>query len=470
MHRDNFKEEEQQQRIQQLVDRYETMLAEGTVVFFERHEFVKLLDHYEERLQIYKAFELIEYAVSQHPYSATFLVRKAQILSDDNQEPEALELLETAEMLDASDMDIYLLRADILARYGRFDDAFAVLDGAAMRFSEADKDELYVGYASIYEQQENYGAMYDYLEKALLANPDNEPALERIWLPVEFQQRYTDSVVLHNRLLDRDAYNHQAWLNLGHAYAGLGEYAQAAEAYEFAFTVQEDFEIAYVHAGEAYMELEAYEAALYVYKAALAEFGRHSKFAMQAGNCLRELNELRQARYYYKKAVKYDPNNSQALYLQGETYAQEGRWKDALPVYEKARALVTDDAKYIAAVAESHYQLDDNVLANELFKEAVLLDLTNDEIWVQYISFLIAIEEYALAHETIALAEQHCDDDLELQCCRVAAFYQDKHPKEALQRLQVLLIEDDEAGEVLFDLFPELKSASAIVRLIKDWA
>lgn len=469
MHRDNFKEEEQQQIIQQLVDRYESMLADGDVVFFERHEFIKLLDHYEERLQLYKAFELIEYALSQHPYSATFLVRKAQILSDDNQEPEALALLDTAEMLDASDMDIYLLRADILARYGRYEDAFEVLDNAEIRFSASDRDELYVGYASIYEQQERYDLMYDYLAKALTANPDNEAALERIWLPVEFKQRYAESADLHNKLLDRDAYNHQAWLNLGHAYVGLGRRAEAAEAYEYAFTIQEDFEIAYVHAGETYMDLEDYASALRVYKSALEEFKRHSRFAMQVGNCLRELNELRQARYYYKKSFKYDPNNSQALYLQGETLAQEGRWKEALVVYEKARAL-SAEPKYLAAVAESHYQLDDNVLANELFKEALLIDLTNDEIWVQYISFLIAVEEYALAHETITLAEQHCEDDLELQCCRVATFYNDKHPKEALQRLQVLLIEDDEAGEVLLDLFPELASVSSIVRLIKDWA
>lgn len=445
------------------------MLADGDVVFFERHEFVKLLDHYEERLLLHRAFEVIGYASSQHPYSATFLVRKAQLLAEDNQEPEALALLETAEMLDASDMDIYLLRADIMARYGRFGDALAVLDNAQMRFSSADADEWYVGYASIYEQQERYDLMYDYLAKALMANPDNEVALERIWLPVEFKQCYEESATLHNHLLDRDAYNHQAWLNLGHAYVGLGRLADAVEAYEMAFTIQEDFEIAYVHAGETYMGLEDYASALRVYKSAMEVFERHSRFAVQAGNCLRELNELRQARYYYKKAFKYDPSNSQALYLQGETYAQEGRWKEALPVYEQARAMLTD-AKYIAAVAESHYQLDDNVLANELFKEAVLLDLTNEEIWVQYISFLIAIEEYALAHETIAMAEEHCEDDLELQCCRVATFYKDKHPKEALQRLQVLLIEEDEAGEALLDLFPELEKVSAIVRLIKDWA
>ena len=465
MYRDDFREEEQQQDVQLLVKQYEEMLNEGGIGFFEKHEFTKLLDYYEIEQNTHKALEVIEHARVQHPFTATFLVRKAQFLMDENREPEALELLEQAEHFDASEMDIYLFRAEILASYGRFDDALASLEYAKIRISQSDIDELHLAYASVYEHQEDFDKMFNSLQDALLADPDNEDALDRIWLCVELGNKYQESLSLHNHILDLNAYNYMAWFNLGHAYLGLSSNEKAAEAYEFAFTIKEDFEIAYNYCAEAYAETELYEDAIRVYKEALTVFPQNFEFHMHLGSCHEAQNQFRLARNCYIKAARINEKSAKAYFCLGECYAQEERWIHALSAYQSAVKIEDRNPEYLAAVAEAHYQLDDNEKADELFKEAIILDTSNTEIWVQYISFLIALDSYEMAYEAVEVAEEYCEA-LEVQCCKITVFYLHNHRKEALNMLQIMLLSDIGTADMLLDLFPDLKEEIPIMNLI----
>ena len=96
MYRDNFKEE--QEDIKLLVSRYEEMLTNEGIGFFEKKQFTQLINYYEARDKTKQALYVIENALEQHPFSATFYIRKAQFLIDANKEPEALDLLEQAEI------------------------------------------------------------------------------------------------------------------------------------------------------------------------------------------------------------------------------------------------------------------------------------------------------------------------------------------------------------------------------------
>lgn len=467
MYRDNFPEEDREEDMDALVIAYETMIGETNVRFFEKKEFTQLINYYENKQLTEKALEVIEYAIEQHPFTAQFLVRKAHILIDAQQETEALQLLEQAEHFDASNMDIFLLKADILARHNRFDEAFDILEYAKIRISQSDMEELHLAYANIYEHQENFDKMFDSLKAALLADPDNEDALERIWLCTELARKYQESIDLHNQILDKNAYSHWAWFNLGHAHIGLNNFEAAAEAYEFAFTIEEDFEMAYNYCAESFLEMENFDEAIRIYKSALTIFPKHLEFCMQLGSCYEAINQYPQAKNYYIKAARIDKTNAKIYFRLGECYSEEERWVHALSAYESAMNLAKDNPEYIAGVAEANYQLDNNEKANELFKEALEIDTMNLDTWVQYISFLIALEQYDNAYEAIEIAEKYCNE-LELKCSKIAAMYWHKHRKEALQLFQFLLLENKKAFETLFHLFPELEKEQAILRVIAN--
>lgn len=463
MYRDHFQEEEQD--YQALVTLYERMLKEGEIAFFEKHEFTNLINYYEQQDKTDNALKVLDFAFEQHPYSATFFIQKAQILMEQNQEAQALKLLEVAELYDSSDTDIYLTRAEIFSSFSRFDEALSTLESIKLRMSQSDTDELHLAYATIYEDMEEYDKMFNALEKVLAFDSENEAALERIWLCTELAERYQDSVVLHNKVIDNNAYNHIAWYNLGHAYFGLHAYEKAAEAYEFAFVIKENFHLAYTFCSEAWTELGNYQNAIKALKQGLEVFPKSFDLSMQLGKTYERINSFRQAKNCFIKAARIDPSSSVAYFHLGECYAQEERWIHALSAYESAMKNEAGNAMFTAAVAEANYQLDNNEKADELFKEALVLDTTNNELWVQYISFLIALDLYDEAREAVTVAEEYCET-IEIQCCKIAVLYQNKLQKEALQLLQMMIYEEKGAGKIFLELFPDFREEPAILEFL----
>ena len=90
---------------------------------------------------------------------------------------------------------------------------------------------------------EDYNKMFESLQNALVADLNCEEALERIWLCTELANKYKESAVLHNQILDKNAYSYLAWYNLGHAYNGLKMNKEAIEAFEFSYVIRENFEL-----------------------------------------------------------------------------------------------------------------------------------------------------------------------------------------------------------------------------------
>jgi len=463
MYRDNFKEE--QEDIKLLVRQYEGMLTNEGVGFFEKKQFTQLINYYEARNKIKKALYVIENALEQHPFSATFYIRKAQFLIDANKEPEALDLLEQAEIYDASEMEIYLIRSEILSTYRRFDEALSILEYAEIKMSKSDLDELHLAYANIYEDMEDYDKMFEALQNTLLIDLDNEEALERIWLCTELANKYEESASLHNQILDQNAYSYLAWYNLGHAYNGLKMYEKAIEAFEFSYVIREKFELAYISSVDVLFEVNDYDGAITCLKTGLEFIPKSFELYMLLGKSYEAKEAYPEAKSAYIKAARINDKSGEAFFRLGECYAFEERWVHALSAYENAYKLEQFNAEYAASVGEAHYQLDNNEKANEFFKAALELDITEINIWVQYISFLIDIEEFDLAFEAITIAEEYCQD-VELKCCKIAACYQGNKSQEGTLLLLQALMEEENFGILLFELFPDLKEESEILNII----
>jgi hypothetical protein len=63
-----------------LVQRFEQMLAEGTNLFFDLHEFEHVIQHYSIRSQWQKAFKACEAAFSQYPFASELGIEKVRVL------------------------------------------------------------------------------------------------------------------------------------------------------------------------------------------------------------------------------------------------------------------------------------------------------------------------------------------------------------------------------------------------------
>src|SRR5690606_17193071 len=123
------------------VERYEEMIRNKEHYFFDSQAFEGIIDFYIEKNDPIKALQVVDYAVSQHPYVASFFIKQAQLLTIVSKTEQAFEALEKAQSLEPSEIEIYLIRGGIFSTLGRFDEAMAELN-TALSLSENSADVL----------------------------------------------------------------------------------------------------------------------------------------------------------------------------------------------------------------------------------------------------------------------------------------------------------------------------------------
>src|SRR5690606_15215819 len=89
------------------VERYEEMIRNKDQYFFDSQAFEGIIDFYIEKDDPIKALQVVEYAVSQHPFIAIFFIKQAQLYSIISEYENALQSLSRAETLEPSEIDIY---------------------------------------------------------------------------------------------------------------------------------------------------------------------------------------------------------------------------------------------------------------------------------------------------------------------------------------------------------------------------
>jgi tetratricopeptide (TPR) repeat protein len=458
---DDFRED-----VNSLVERYEKMMRENSTRFFEESSLEQIIEYYEENNQYDRAIEVTNIAITQHPFSASLIAKKAQLLFDLKQFQEALDLLDKAIILDPADINIYLLKADIYLWLNDFKKAIAIIDDCLQLASKEEQPDLYLELADIYEECEKYEKVFECLKHTLELDPDNEEALNRIWFCVEVTEKYEESAALHNQLIDHNPYSYLAWFNLGHAYTGLGLYEKAVEAFELAIAIEDKFEFAYKDCAEVYFHLKEYQkAADYFIKAALVS-KPYKELYFSAGECYEKLKDYNKARFYYRKATTLDPYYDNAFYKIGVTYQAEGKWENARQAYERANKLNPHDVIYIASLGKAYLQ-------NNLPEKAVavlspLLDkkCMKREVWLDAACAMFHAKMLREAFHTLDHAISLFENNAEFYYIKSAYYYLAGNKKEALLNLETALLKKWKLHKIIFNIAPEMEYDAASLNLI----
>src|SRR3954467_15869106 len=152
--------------IVELIQQYEQASESRQPVFFAEENFEQIIHFYEENGESNKVLRVVESALEQYSFSSFFHTKKAEILANQKHFDEALSVLEIAEMLDPTDINILLIRADVHLWQGRHSEAMdQVNQGLALASISEDKCELYLQMADIFEDQEKFPEMTDALKK-----------------------------------------------------------------------------------------------------------------------------------------------------------------------------------------------------------------------------------------------------------------------------------------------------------------
>lgn len=448
-----------------LVNEFEAMSQKGNVSFLAEQDFQKLINYYEKEFLFEKAIEVADHALSQYGFSADFHIKKAQLFLATRNSEKAMSILDEAEVYAPAELDIHILRAKIFSSLGQYTKALTLIDLIKEKAADTELSGIYLCEAQIYECLKEYDKMFASLKLALHFDPDNEEALERVWVCTELTKKYLESISFHLKVIDRNPYAYLAWYNLGHAYSCEGEYEKAIEAYEYSFIINEEFELGYRECADLCFQVCQYPKALSYYLDALELFGPDSDLLANIGECHMEQKEYDRAKDYFTKASKLDPYNDEVHYYLGLCHSKEDRWLSAINAFFKAIEIEDRREEYFSNLAMAFSQIGEFAKAHYYYLKATEIGPEQCEIWKAHISFLIKLGELEKALEVVEEAEFHTVG-AELMYCRAACLFAMDQHADGMEILRLALIEDLEMAQMIYDILPSLKENVQVHHLV----
>lgn len=374
--------------LEELLSQYEQLRTGGASVFIDEESFERLIDHFQQNEQAEKALEAAVLGAERYPYSSSLLIRKADMLIIHRRYKEALRMLDQAQVLDARDINIYILRTDAFLALDQPEKAVVLLEEALSLFEGEEKVELLFELADVYDDYEDFEKVFDCLREVLLVDPLNEEALYKICFWTDFTGRNEEGITLHLQILEDHPFSELAWFNLGAAYQGLKLYEKSIDAYKYAVAIEDKFDYAYRNMGDAYIRLRKYRDAIEVLER-VHELAKPEDVIYEAiGYCYEKLKQPALARLQYRKASHLRPEDSRLLYKIACTYFTETKWGAAYKQLEAALRLFKNDFDYQILAGQCAEQMGNLKDAVVHFMQAVQVKPRNIRGWEELVRCL----------------------------------------------------------------------------------
>lgn len=452
-----------------LLKRYEEVKNGEAASIMDEEDFERIIEYFSQNSNEEQALLACDIARTYYPFSASVLLLKAEILTQAQKFGQALKVLDEMEQYDQHNLDATLLRSDILLGQFKYDQAALWLEQKSKEFENKDKIEILLELSDVYDECEEFDAVFDTLKRVIKIDRRNEEALQKICFWAEFTHRLEESVTLHTQLTEEDPYNALAWFNLGAAYQGLKLYEKAIDAYEFCVAIDEKFEFAYRNMADAYMRLKWYERAIDVLEKHL-EIAKPEDVIFEAmGYCWEKQKNFQRARYYYRQASQLSPQDDTIFFKIGETYSREKQWEKAVKAYSVALHLDKDNAAYCMAIGNCLMEMDVKSEALVCYLNAVRLKPGNKTTWVALIKGLYLSGYYDEGLTQIEVAREHCGDKPDFRYFQAALLFELGKSKEGLVQLEHALKLAPKRLKIFTDLNPEYLRRSSVTDLVSKY-
>lgn len=449
-----------------LLRQFENLRSGKSHGFLEEESFEKIIDYFDDKDDVARALEAAELAVNQFPYSASLMVKKADLLIATRKYAEALEILEKAEILDSSDIDIYILKTDAYLALDEHEKAVGLLEEGISMFEGENRINLLFELADVYDDYEEFDKVFDCLVHVLEYEPNNEEALYKICFWADFTGRSEESIRLHRKIIDEYPYNELAWFNLGAAFQGLKLYEKSIDAYKYALVINEKFDYAYRNIADAFIRLRKYRDAIESLEKVI-ELARPEDVIYEAiGHCYDRLKQFAQARFYYKKASHLNNDDSNLYYKIACTYINEQSYAKAVPYLESAMRIHRMQPEYNLAMGQCLHEMGNIKDAIIHFSQVVKSRPRGIAGWEALIKCLYKEDFLTEALEQIENAQQIAGDKPLFLFYQSAVLFAMRKGKEALLVLQRAMERAPRQLKKFIELNPTILQNQQVVDLI----
>lgn len=458
--------QEDREELKELLLQYQNLKHGRSHSFLEEDAFERIIDYYDEKDDLNEALEAAETGLEQFPFSALLMIKKADLLLANRKYQEALNILETAELFDSNDVNLYILKTDAYLALDQQAKAVELLEAALQLFQGEERLDLLFELADVYDDYEEFDKVFDCLKLILEEEPNNEEALYKICFWTDFTGRNEESIRLHQQIIDDFPYNELAWFNMAAAYQGLKLYEKSIDAYQYAVAIDEKFDYAYRNMGDAYLRLRKYKEAIEVLEKVL-ELSRPEDVIYEAiGHCYHRMGNSAQARFHYKKAVHLNPEDSKLHYKIAVTYMLEEQWQMAIKHLESATRIHRNITEYNLAMGECRMHLEQYKEAIQYFSMVVRQKAKNVSGWESLIKCLLKGEFFEEALVQTQAAMKATENKPLFLFYQSTALFALGKSKEALLKLETAMEKSPKFLKKFIELNPSILQNNQVVDIV----
>ena len=164
--------------------------------------------------------------------------KKAKLLFDKEKYDEALEVLDSENIIKSNDFNSLFLLASIYRKKRSFDEAIKFYNNASKIAPNA--PEVYYNLGNIFLENNEYDSAYKNYMKSLSIDPNNIPALNNLSLVLKNLNQYDLAIENYNKILLIDNKNIEAIINLGICYQTQGNTKKAKKTLDLALNLDPD--------------------------------------------------------------------------------------------------------------------------------------------------------------------------------------------------------------------------------------
>ena len=172
---DDFNDEEWGP-LEETLRRYEEVKKGESSSILDEEEFERVIEYYFQNSNEEQALLACDIARTYYPFSSSVLLLKAEIFTQAQKYGQALKTLDEMEQYDNTNLDAVLLRSDILLAQLKNDQAALWLETKSREFEGKEKIEILLELSDVYDESEEFDAVFDTLKRVIKIDRRNEEA------------------------------------------------------------------------------------------------------------------------------------------------------------------------------------------------------------------------------------------------------------------------------------------------------
>jgi len=451
---------------EQLVHRYEQMLAQNESWYFDIDQLEEIIDFYLDDNKFNDALKVIEYGYTLFPENSSLMLREAQILAGTGQLSRSLRCLKTLERFEPQNEEVLLTMASIYSQLREHQKAIALYRKALEFGGEEYEEEINLEIALEYENMDRFDKAIETLQEALTRNPDNETLLYELAYCFEAMDRFQECIGYYKSFIDRHPFSFPAWYNLGNAYQKMEKLEEAIEAYDYCLAIQHDFTPAYYNKAHALFKQEKFHETIQVLEESYLVEPPQAPVYCHIGECFEKLGEYDKALFYYRKSLSVDEQFADAYLGLGMVMDLQGRTSESLSYIEKAVKLEPENADYALFMVEMLKKLEHYDDALDLTTSLIERFPDNEDVWIDHADIHFCNGDLQIALEMIQEGWQKIPNSAVIGYRKVAYLLESGKQAEAEDLLARLYANEPEGAVELAEYYPRIKENLTYIDLL----